>query len=85
VNALVQQRTDVPTSVPEMMQVAKYMAASKMLPPHLSGDEASVFSVMLAARSLDIPMWAAFQQVIVQKGKVAMTSTLMQALVLSAG
>jgi hypothetical protein len=85
VNALVQQRTDVPTSVPEMMQVAKYMAASKMLPPHLSGDEASVFSVMLAARSLDIPMWAAFQQVIVQKGKVAMTSTLMQALVLRAG
>lgn len=77
--------TDVPSSAPEMMQVAKFMAASKMLPKHLVGDEASTFSVMLAARSLDIPMWAAFQQIIVQSGRTSMSATLMQSLVIRAG
>ena len=75
------QRTDVPDSMIEMMQVAKFVSASKMLPNHLIGDEASILTTMLAARSLDIPMWASFQEIIVQKGKVSMTSHLMQALV----
>ena len=78
-------RTDVPTSAMEIMQVAKFMSASKMLPRHLVGDEASTFSVMLAARSLDIPMWAAFQQIIVQSGRTSMSATLMQSLVIRAG
>ena len=78
---VVMQRTDVPTSMVEMMQVAKFVSASKMLPNHLIGDEASILTTMLAARSLDIPMWASFQEIIVQKGKVSMTSHLMQALV----
>ena len=75
------QRTDVPDSMIEMMQVAKFVSASKMLPSHLIGDEASILTTMLAARSLDIPMWASFQEIIVQRGKVSMTSHLMQALV----
>ena len=56
-----------------------------MLPNHLIGDEASILTTMLAARSLDIPMWASFQEIIVQKGKVSMTSHLMQALVAREG
>jgi hypothetical protein len=84
-SALALQRTDVPSSVTDMMQISKFMAASKMLPNHLAGDEASVFAVMTAARSLDIPMWAAFQQIIVQKGRTSMSATLMQALVLRSG
>lgn len=79
------QRTDVPDSMIEMMQVAKFVSASKMLPNHLIGDEASILTTMLAARSLDIPMWASFQEIIVQKGKVSMTSHLMQALVAREG
>lgn len=80
------QRTDVPASVPEMMEIARFLAGSKMMPSHLQGDEASTFSVMLAARSLDVPMWAAFQQIIVlDGGKVGMSATLMQALVVRAG
>ena len=80
------QRTDVPASVPEMMEIARFLAGSKMMPSHLQGDEASTFSVMLAARSLDVPMWAAFQQIIVlDGGKVGMSVTLMQALVVRAG
>ena len=77
--------TDVPDNVIEMMQTAKFLSNSKMLPRHLVGDEASVFSVMLAARSLNIPMWAAMQQIIVQQGRTSMTSSLMQSLVLRSG
>lgn len=77
--------TDVPDNVIEMMQTAKFLSNSKMLPAHLVGDEASVFSVMLAARSLNIPMWAAMQQIIVQQGRTSMTSSLMQSLVLRSG
>ena len=77
--------TDVPDNVIEMMQTAKFLSNSKMLPKHLVGDEASVFSVMLAARSLNIPMWAAMQQIIVQQGRTSMTSSLMQSLVLRSG
>lgn len=79
--ARVNTGTDVPDDVLKMMDVAKFMAASKMLPRHLAGDEASILSVMMWSRSLNIPMSVGFQEIIVQKGKVGMTVHLMSALV----
>lgn len=79
--AVALQRTDVPASVPEMMEVAKFLKHSAMLPKHLVGDQASVFAVMLKARALDIPMTTAFDHIVVQDGKTGMSGVLMQALV----
>lgn len=79
------QGTDVPSSFMEMEKFALMLANSKLMPNHLRGDEASVFSVMLAAKSLNIPMWAATQQIAVQKGRTTMSSSLMQSLVIRAG
>lgn len=79
------QGTDVPDSFEAMERFAIRLAQSKMLPRHLMDDDASIFSIMLAARSLDIPMWSATQQIIVQKGRTSMTASLMQSLVIRAG
>lgn len=83
--AIALARSDVPESVPEMMQVARFLGESTMLPEHLRGEPASLFAVMLKARALNIPMATAFDNVIVQDGKTGLTTTLMQALVIRAG
>lgn len=82
---LVLKGTDVPDGIPDMMQIAEMLQRSKMLPDHLKGDKATIFNVMLIARSLDIPMTTAFQHVLEQDGKIGMSAVLMQALVLRAG
>lgn len=82
---LVLKGTDVPDSVPEMMQIAEMLQKSKRMPEDLRGDSASIFNVMLIARSLDIPMTTAFQHVLDQDGKTSMSAVLMQALVIRAG
>lgn len=76
---------DVPASFTEMQMLARILAGSKMMPPHLRGDEASVLAVMIASRALDIPMWSGFQGLIVIEGKTGMSAHMMQALVLRAG
>ncbi len=83
--ALALARSDVPESVPEMMQVARFLMNSTLLPSHLQGEPSSLFAVMLKARALNIPMATAFDNVIVQDGKTGLTTTLMQALVIRAG
>ena len=82
---LVAKGHDVPDSFTDMQAMARALQASKMIPKHLQGDEASIMSIMIAARALDIPMWPAMQQLIVIEGKTGMSATLMQALVLRAG
>lgn len=83
--AIALPKSDVPDSVPEMMQVANFLQHSTMVPRHLQSEPASLFLVMLKARALNIPMATAFDNVIVQEGKTGLTATLMQALVLRAG
>lgn len=84
--AIALSKSDVPVSVPEMMQVAQFLQhATAMLPRHLQGEPSSLFAVMLKARALNIPMATAFDAVIVQDGKTGLTATLMQALVIRAG
>lgn len=83
--AIALARSDVPESVPEMMQVANFLQHSLMLPPHLQGEPANLFAVMLKARALNVPMATAFDNIIVQDGRTGQTATLMQALVIRAG
>lgn len=83
--ALVITRTDVPDSLPEMMQAAKFLKGSVMLPDHLRDDEQSLVLVMMKARALNLPMATAFEHVLVVEGRTSMSGVLMQALTIRAG
>lgn len=77
--------TDVPANAAEAMQVAQFLTGTAMMPAHLRDDPAGIFSVMLIARALDIPMATAFRNIInMGDGSVGMSATLMQALVIRA-
>ena len=77
---------DVPTSFAEQVQISDRLSyAGAILPKHLRENPAAIHGVMLAARSLDLPMWTAFQHLHIIDGKVDMSVKLMRALVRRAG
>lgn len=77
--------TDVPTTLTEMQALARLLHTSKMLPTHLMNDEASIMLVMFACNSLDIPLWAGIQGIVVIEKKTGLSAQMIQALVLRAG
>jgi hypothetical protein len=79
------RRSDVPTSLPDMMHLAEKLADSDVLPAHLRRKPANVLAVMFASRALDIPMWTAFQVMHLVEGKVALDATFQRAMVVRAG
>ncbi len=79
------RRCDAPATLPEMMRLASELAHANILPGHLRRQPANVLALMFAARSLDIPIWTAFQALNVIDGRIGMDATFMRALVLRAG
>lgn len=77
---------DVPLSFAEQVQISDRLAsAGSILPKHLRDNPAAIHGVMLAARSLDLPMWTALQHLFVVEGHIEMSARLMRALVRRAG
>lgn len=77
---------DVPTSFAEQVQLSDRLSyAGAILPKHLRDNAAGIHAVMLAARSLDLPMWTALQHLFVVEGHVEMSARLMRSLARRAG
>jgi hypothetical protein len=77
---------DVPTAFAEQVQLSDRLSyAGAVLPKHLRENAAAIHGVMLAARSLDLPMWTAFQHLYVVDGHIEMSARLMRSLVRRAG
>jgi hypothetical protein len=77
---------DVPTSFAEQVQLSDRLSyAGAILPKHLRDNAAGIHAIMLAARSLDLPMWTALQHLFVVEGHVEMSARLMRSLARRAG
>lgn len=78
-------RCDVPRDLDQQMRLAEAVCKAGILPKHLQGNAPNVLAIMFAARSLDLPLWQAMQELHNVEGKIGMSANMMRALWLRAG
>lgn len=77
---------DVPSDFSQQVQMSQILSrAGQILPSHLRNQPEAIHAEMIAARSLNLPMWTAFQHLHVIDGRVEMSARLMTALIRRAG
>lgn len=75
----------MPTSVPEMMELAKLIAASNFCPKGFNGRAGDVLVVMMMSAELGIPYFQGLQNICVINGRPTVWGDLVTALVHSSG
>lgn len=77
-------RCDVPRDLAAMMQLAEVLAGARTIPRHFQRVE-DIVVVMMAAQSLDVPLFWGLQAFHLVEGKLGMEATFMRALLYRAG
>lgn len=78
-------RSNVPGPLEQQMDMCRALSTADLLPPHYRNKPANLFMALQVAQGLDIPVWAAIQDLYVISGKVGMSAALMRSLILRAG